>query len=207
MGKFALAAFCAAAAILSARGHGTHSIKLFVGDTNQSIHDGGWVKTSTLGGLPFVDESASVIFAPNTLNNVSTTAVDQLLDEWYRVLQPGGVVRVCVLDFKALAKLYAADALSLAAFTDITTISGNSQTWYVGNPGQSYFTLSNFALSTVCSPIVKGLTKKVWQTVSNTLVLLASGHGILTMSPLCWKVSRIPRCGDISLCTDTKSPT
>ena len=151
MRKFALAVFSAAAAILSARGHGTHSIKQFVGDTNQYIHDDGWVKTSTLGGVPFVDESASVIFAPNTLNNMSITAVDQLLDEWYRVLQPGGVV--CVLDFKALAKLYAGDGMSLAAFTDITTISGDSQTWYVGNPGQSYFTLSNFALSNVCSPL------------------------------------------------------
>ena len=127
MSKFALAAFSAAAAILSARGHG--------GDTNQYIRNDGWVRTSTLGGLPFVDEFASVIFAPNTLNNMSITAVDQLLDEWYRVLQPGGVV--CVLDFKALAKLYAGDAMSLPAFTEITTISSNSQTWYVGNPGQS----------------------------------------------------------------------
>lgn len=53
------------------------------------------------------DDSIEEIYACHVLDHLSRNGeVDKALSEWYRVLKPGGVLRVAVSDFEAIVKLY-----------------------------------------------------------------------------------------------------
>jgi ubiquinone/menaquinone biosynthesis C-methylase UbiE len=57
--------------------------------------------------LPFADEAVDLIYASHVLEYFDRTEVLKVLTEWHRVLKPGGVLRLGVPDFEAMAKLYA----------------------------------------------------------------------------------------------------
>lgn len=57
--------------------------------------------------LTFAQEnSVELIYASHVLEHFGRYEVDQLLREWFRVLQPGGVLRLAVPDFEAVVHRY-----------------------------------------------------------------------------------------------------
>ncbi len=57
--------------------------------------------------LPMLDDdSARLIYASHTLEYFDREEVGDVLAEWRRVLQPGGVLRLAVPDFAALCAVY-----------------------------------------------------------------------------------------------------
>jgi predicted SAM-dependent methyltransferase len=52
------------------------------------------------------DNSADLIYACHVLEHFNRTRRGRVLQEWRRVLKPGGVLRVAVPDFEACARLY-----------------------------------------------------------------------------------------------------
>ncbi len=62
--------------------------------------------------LPFLaDNSVELIYAAHLLEHFGRHEIDGVLAEWFRVLAPGGVLRLAVPDFEAYAKLYVAGKL------------------------------------------------------------------------------------------------
>lgn len=62
--------------------------------------------------LPFLaDDSVELIYAAHLLEHFGRKEVDGVLAEWYRVLAPGGVLRLAVPDYEACARLYVAGKL------------------------------------------------------------------------------------------------
>ncbi|RXF74449.1 class I SAM-dependent methyltransferase [Hansschlegelia zhihuaiae] len=57
--------------------------------------------------LPFAkDQSVEMIYACHVLEHFGRYEINRILAEWYRVLKPGGVLRLAVPNFEAVAKLY-----------------------------------------------------------------------------------------------------
>lgn len=56
--------------------------------------------------LPFESGSVDLIYASHVIEYFDLEEVIPLLDEWHRVLKPGGVLRVAVPDFFKIAELY-----------------------------------------------------------------------------------------------------
>lgn len=56
--------------------------------------------------LPMDDNSASLIYASHVLEHFGRHAYKAALMEWFRVLKPGGVLRLSVPDFAACAAIY-----------------------------------------------------------------------------------------------------
>ena len=54
----------------------------------------------------FADNSVSLIYVSHCLEHVPHRLVGPVMAEWYRVLAPGGVVRVSVPDFDQLVDIY-----------------------------------------------------------------------------------------------------
>ncbi len=52
------------------------------------------------------DQSADLIYACHILEHFPPARVPVVLREWRRILKPGGVLRLAVPDFEALARLY-----------------------------------------------------------------------------------------------------
>lgn len=62
---------------------------------------------SDVAHLPmFQDESVSLIYSSHALEYFDRIEVQEVLKEWWRVLRPGGILRVAVPDFEALVKVY-----------------------------------------------------------------------------------------------------
>jgi ubiquinone/menaquinone biosynthesis C-methylase UbiE len=62
---------------------------------------------SNVKSLPMVPtESCELVYASHVLEYFDRTQVLKVLTEWHRVLKPGGVLRLGVPDFEAMAKLY-----------------------------------------------------------------------------------------------------
>ena len=58
--------------------------------------------------LPFAaDGAAELIYACHVLEHFGRQSVAKVLSEWFRVLKPGGLLRLAVPDFGAAARLYA----------------------------------------------------------------------------------------------------
>lgn len=57
-----------------------------------------------LRALPFEDEGWDIVFSSHTLEHFPRAQVDQVLDEWLRVLKPGGTLRLCLPDLTVPAK-------------------------------------------------------------------------------------------------------
>ena len=56
--------------------------------------------------LPFADHSASVVFASHVLEHLYRNEAQQLLSEAFRVLRPGGIVRIIVPDLETIIQEY-----------------------------------------------------------------------------------------------------
>lgn len=56
--------------------------------------------------LPQADDSVSLIYASHVLEHFGRYAYQDVLREWFRVLRPGGVLRLAVPDFGACAAIY-----------------------------------------------------------------------------------------------------
>jgi predicted SAM-dependent methyltransferase len=57
-------------------------------------------------GLPFRDGEAAVVYASHVLEHLTRRQAHNLVRESFRVLKPGGVVRIVVPDLERLAHLY-----------------------------------------------------------------------------------------------------
>lgn len=62
---------------------------------------------STIDSLSFIpDGSVELIYNCHVLEHFKRRDVERVLREWYRVLKPGGVLRISVPDFAKLSELY-----------------------------------------------------------------------------------------------------
>jgi predicted SAM-dependent methyltransferase len=52
------------------------------------------------------DESADIVYSSHTLEYFDRTEVISVLNEWKRVLKPGGLLRIAVPNFEALLSVY-----------------------------------------------------------------------------------------------------
>lgn len=60
-----------------------------------------------IDALPFIaNDSVDLIYACHVLEHFTKREALRVLSEWRRVLLPGGILRVAVPDFAALAKVY-----------------------------------------------------------------------------------------------------
>jgi predicted SAM-dependent methyltransferase len=59
----------------------------------------------------FADGSVDLIYASHVLEHFGRHEVEAVLKGWYRVLAPGGVVRIAVPDFAAVVDLYEQEGL------------------------------------------------------------------------------------------------
>lgn len=57
---------------------------------------------------PFRDNSVDLIYASHCIETFSPLKIPDILSEWYRVLKPGGIVRIAVPDFDKIIELYLA---------------------------------------------------------------------------------------------------
>lgn len=63
---------------------------------------------SDISNLPmFEDNSVDLIYCCHALEYFDRQEIQKILKEWYRVLKPGGILRIAVPDFEALVKVYA----------------------------------------------------------------------------------------------------
>ncbi len=56
--------------------------------------------------LNYEDNTVDLIYASHVLEYFDREEVSKVLKEWYRVLKPGGELRVAVPDFEAMSSLY-----------------------------------------------------------------------------------------------------
>ena len=65
----------------------------------------------------FKNASAEIIYAAHVLEHIPRTHVITVLEEWRRVLKPGGILRLSVPDFMVLAELYLYEGVSMWRIT------------------------------------------------------------------------------------------
>ena len=62
---------------------------------------------ATIDNLSFIpDASVEVIYNCHVLEHFKRKEVERVLNEWNRVLQPGGLLRISVPDFATLCEVY-----------------------------------------------------------------------------------------------------
>jgi len=64
----------------------------------------------------FSDNSVDLIYSSHVISYFDRTEIIPVLNEWYRVLKPNGILRLAVPDFFQIAKLYSNDNVSLDKF-------------------------------------------------------------------------------------------
>lgn len=63
--------------------------------------------------LPYEDESVDLIYASHVIEYFDRDEVKDVLNEWIRVLKPGGKLRLAVPNFSEMAILYSKDIIKL----------------------------------------------------------------------------------------------
>ena len=91
--------------------------------------------------LKFPDASASEIYYCHGLEHLRYAEVTPALKDWLRILVPGGLLRLAVPDFEAMAKLYANDTLCLDTFKWALS-GGQENNWNIHYSLWDYKTLA-----------------------------------------------------------------
>lgn len=66
----------------------------------------GVIKHNLCCGLPFADDQVDAIYHSHVLEHLGPEQGERMLRECYRVLRPGGILRIVVPDLEQIAKLY-----------------------------------------------------------------------------------------------------
>tara|TARA_R110000787_G_scaffold51004_6_gene121118 strand:+ start:1225 stop:1764 length:540 start_codon:yes stop_codon:yes gene_type:complete len=66
--------------------------------------------------LPFKDNSVDLIYASHVIEYFDREEIIPILDKWKNKLKPGGMLRLAVPNFQAMAKLYIEDNIPLDSF-------------------------------------------------------------------------------------------
>jgi len=80
--------------------------------------------------LPYADESVELIYASHILEHFGRWEMHNVLQEWLRVLVPGGVLRLAVPDFAACSKIYNEEGLKNGLTGLIGLICGGQKDAY-----------------------------------------------------------------------------
>lgn len=60
----------------------------------------------SIKGLPYANNTADLIYSSHMIEYFDRQEVIGVLEEWYRVLKPNGVLRIAVPDFSSMCWLY-----------------------------------------------------------------------------------------------------
>jgi SAM-dependent methyltransferase len=71
-----------------------------------SVRGGAVQKADLLGRLPLSDHCAALVYSSHFLEHIPRDLVSGFLEECYRVLEPGGVIRLVLPDLEELCKSY-----------------------------------------------------------------------------------------------------
>ncbi len=63
--------------------------------------------------LPYNNDSVDLIYASHVLEYFDRVEVISVLQEWYRVLKPSGILRIAVPDFNTMNELYCNNKIEL----------------------------------------------------------------------------------------------
>lgn len=80
--------------------------------------------------LPMADATASLIYASHVLEHFGRFQFKSVLMEWFRILEPGGVLRLAVPDFAACATIYYEQGLVDGLSGVVGLISGGQRDEY-----------------------------------------------------------------------------
>lgn len=80
--------------------------------------------------LPWPDGGVDLIYASHILEHFGRWEMRAVLEEWFRVLAPGGVLRLAVPDFAACAKIYYEEGLKNGLTGLIGLICGGQRNEY-----------------------------------------------------------------------------
>ena len=103
--------------------------------------------------LPYADNAIEAIFSSHVFEHLFMDEVERLVDECFRVLKPGGVVRVVVPDLEKIMKLYDANDPRefLASIYEVATRSAVKNSHHSGFTGAFISRLFQEAGFTKCS--------------------------------------------------------
>jgi predicted SAM-dependent methyltransferase len=88
-------------------------------------------RVADVRNLDFIDdESADLIYACHVLEHFGRYEYESVLREWFRVLKPGGILRLSVPDFAACAALYYEEGLVDGLSGLIGLVSGGQKDEY-----------------------------------------------------------------------------
>ncbi|MDO8523670.1 MAG: methyltransferase domain-containing protein [bacterium] len=62
----------------------------------------------------FASGSADLVYACHVLEHIEYPKMERVLTEWYRVLKPGGIVRISVPEFEKIVAIYKAEGMERA---------------------------------------------------------------------------------------------
>ncbi len=74
------------------------------------------IKYHDITKLPFEDNSVDIIYNSHVFEYFDRDECKEVLKEWYRVLKPGGCLRMAVPDFENCAKIYVNNGVPLSFF-------------------------------------------------------------------------------------------
>lgn len=117
--------------------------------------------------IPFEDDEVDFIYASHVLEYFDREEVLDVLKEWKRCLRPGGVLRLAVPDFAAMATLYVRDGVPLDRF--VGPIFGK---WQM-TPTQSIYhktVYDHVSLTSVLTSVgFKNVREWDWRTTEHAL--------------------------------------
>jgi len=85
---------------------------------------------SSVCELPYPDKSVYLIYASHLLEHFGRWELHDVLQEWFRVLMPGGILRLAVPDFAACARIYYEEGLKDGLSGLIGLICGGQRNKY-----------------------------------------------------------------------------
>jgi len=89
-------------------------------------------------GLPYPDGSVRYIYSSHTFEHFTPEESARITKECWRVLAPGGVVRIVVPDLELIAREYLADADPLAAQTFLSRLALHHSVHDLIHPGSNH---------------------------------------------------------------------